>query len=62
MIRELRNAHVFVTDGETAHKRAVEIGLEEGETVEILSGVDPGEEVVVAGQGGLRDGSRIKVL
>lgn len=62
VIRELRSAHVFVTDGETAHKRAVTLGLEEDDMVEILSGVEPGETVVVAGQGGLRDGSRIKIL
>jgi RND family efflux transporter MFP subunit len=62
VIRELRTAHVFVTVDDTAVKRAVELGLEEGELVEALSGVAAGEHVVVAGQGGLDDGQKIKVL
>ncbi len=62
VIRELRAAHVFVTEDDTAVKKAVELGLEEGDMVEVLSGVSAGDNVVVAGQGGLDDGQRIKVL
>lgn len=62
VVRELQRAHVFVTRGETAEKRDVTLGLEEGELVQALSGVDAGERVIVAGQGGLKDGSRIRVL
>jgi membrane fusion protein (multidrug efflux system) len=62
VIRELRSAHVFVTRDDTAVKRAVTLGIEEEEMVEILSGVEAGEAVVVAGQGGLDDGQRVKVL
>ena len=62
VLRELKKAHVFVADGETAEKREVTLGLEEGEVVEALSGLEPGERVIVAGQGGLKDGSLIKVL
>ncbi len=62
VIREMRTAHVFVTDGDTAEKRPVTLGLEEGEIVEALSGVDAGETVIVAGQGGLKPGAKIKVL
>jgi hypothetical protein len=38
------------------------LGLEEKDKLEILDGVEAGELVVVAGQGGLKDGSRIKIL
>ncbi len=62
VIRELRAAHVFVTEDDTAVKKAVELGLEEGDMVEVLSGVADGDKVVVAGQGGLDDGQRIKIL
>ena len=37
-------------------------GLEEGDYIEVISGVEPGERVVTAGHGGLREGTRIKVL
>ncbi len=62
VLRELQKAHVFVTDGEIATKREVTLGLEEDEVVEALSGLEPGDRVIVAGQGGLKDGSLIKVL
>ena len=62
VIRELRTAHVFVADGGTAVKRAVELGLEEDDMVEVLSGIAEGDNVVIAGQGGLDDGQRVKIL
>lgn len=62
VLRELQKAHVFIADGELAEKRAVTLGLEEGDYVEALTGVEAGDQVIVAGQGGLRDGSPVKVL
>jgi RND family efflux transporter MFP subunit len=62
VIRELRAAHVFVTENDTAVKKAVELGIEEGDLVEVLSGVAEGDKVVVAGQGGLDDGQKIKTI
>ncbi|MDX1503233.1 MAG: efflux RND transporter periplasmic adaptor subunit [Thermoanaerobaculia bacterium] len=62
VIRELASAHIFVADEERAARREVRLGLEEGNRVEVLEGVEPGELVIVAGQGGLRDGSPIRVL
>ena len=62
VIRELRAAHVFVTDGETAEKRAVSLGIEEGDVIEAVEGVAAGESVIVAGQGGLKQGAMVKVL
>jgi RND family efflux transporter MFP subunit len=62
VIRELRAAHVFVSEAGTAIKKAVELGLEEGDLVEVISGVAEGDNVVVAGQGALDDGQKIKTL
>jgi hypothetical protein len=62
VVRELRTAHVFVTEEGTAVKKAVTLGIEEGELVEALTGVAEGDAVVIAGQGGLDDGQRIKIL
>ncbi len=62
VLRELQKAHVFVADGDLAVKRTVTLGLEEGDLIEALSGVEAGEKVIVAGQGGLKDGSPIKLL
>jgi membrane fusion protein (multidrug efflux system) len=62
VIRELRTANVFVAENGTAVKHAVEIGLEDDEMVEVLSGIEKGDLVIVAGQGGLDDGQKVKIL
>ncbi len=62
IIRELQDAYVFLANGDVAERRAVTLGLEEGRHVEALSGVKPGDQVIVAGQGSLKQGSAIKVI
>jgi membrane fusion protein (multidrug efflux system) len=62
VIRELRSAHVFVVNDDIAEKREVTLGLEEGGFVEAMAGVNSGDQVIVLGQGGLKDGSQIKIL
>lgn len=51
---------VFVLTGDTVQMRTVKLGLSRNGTVEIASGVNAGEEVVVAGQNDLRDGDKVK--
>ncbi|MDH3255383.1 MAG: efflux RND transporter periplasmic adaptor subunit [Acidobacteriota bacterium] len=62
VLRELQSAHVFIIDGEVAKRRDVTLGLEEGVVVEALSGLALGDQVIIAGQGGLKDGAKVKVL
>jgi multidrug efflux pump subunit AcrA (membrane-fusion protein) len=45
-----------------AHKRAVTLGVREGNQVQILSGANPGEEVVVVGGMGLDDNTKVKIV
>ena len=53
---------VFVNDGETAIRRAVELGYEDGDAVEVRSGVSAGDKIIVAGQGKLKDGDKTRVV
>lgn len=62
VLRELQSAHVFVARNGIAEKRAVRLGLEEGETIEAIAGLKPGERVIVAGQGSLKQGSPVEIL
>lgn len=62
VLRELQSAHVFVAKNGIAEKRPVQLGLEEGELIEVLGGVKPGERVIVAGQGSLKQGSPVEIL
>jgi len=50
-----------VKDDNSVEQRAVTTGLEENDRVEILSGLTAGEQVVIAGQAGLQDGSKVEV-
>ena len=53
---------VFVTDGEVAHRKKVEIGYQHGADIEIREGVSVGEKVVVAGQGNLQEGTKVRTI
>jgi multidrug efflux pump subunit AcrA (membrane-fusion protein) len=51
---------VFVIQGDTAKLRVVQIGTEEGDTVQILSGVDADEVVATSNLQQLFEGARVK--
>jgi membrane fusion protein (multidrug efflux system) len=52
---------VYVVQDDIAHVRPVTTGLTDGENIEILSGLRPGEMVVTAGQTSLSDGARVRI-
>lgn len=51
----------FVAADGKAVQRKVQTGIEEGGRVQILSGLQPGEKVIVAGQEKLKDGAEIRL-
>ncbi|RMH19595.1 MAG: efflux RND transporter periplasmic adaptor subunit, partial [Acidobacteria bacterium] len=53
---------VFVARDGVAERRAIEIGFENAELLEVERGLEEGELVVVVGQDGLSDGTPIEVL
>jgi RND family efflux transporter MFP subunit len=52
---------VFVLNEDRVERRAIKAGLENGDQVEVLSGVRAGERVVVDGPPTLKDGDKVKV-
>lgn len=61
--RAIRDGGVWVLlDDDTVEFREVEIGLRNNDMVEIRSGVDEGETVVVEGASLLSDGARVQVV
>jgi HlyD family secretion protein len=52
---------VFQPLSSTAVFRAVQVGTEQGQLVEILGGLSEGDEVITTGAGQLRDGDRIQI-
>jgi RND family efflux transporter MFP subunit len=59
--REGEETAVFVVMGDTAHRRPVQVGLDDGTDAEVVSGVKAGEMVIVQGQAGLPDGAKIAI-
>ncbi|MGI5834879.1 MAG: efflux RND transporter periplasmic adaptor subunit [Chloroflexota bacterium] len=59
LVRDGRSV-VYVVNGDVVEMREVELGLSQNGSVELVSGVVAGEEVVVAGQNELRDGDKVE--
>ena len=55
--------YVFVAAGDEAVKKVkVTRGFSNDSDVEIISGIQPGDRVVVLGKNKLKDGSKIRIL
>ncbi|RJQ65798.1 MAG: efflux RND transporter periplasmic adaptor subunit [Desulfobacteraceae bacterium] len=52
---------VFVMEDGKAFARHVETGIEEGNRIQIVSGVQPGDKVIVAGNEKLKDGAAVSL-
>jgi RND family efflux transporter MFP subunit len=53
----------FVIDGESvARERKVKLGTRRGTTVEVIEGLDEGDQVVTRGQHGLKDGQKVRIV
>jgi RND family efflux transporter MFP subunit len=61
VVREAEETAVFIANGDKAERRHVTLGLADQKQAEIVSGVKPGEAVIVTGQAGLPDGAKIAV-
>jgi len=54
---------VLVIDSDaTAHRRAVQLGVRQGDKVQVLTGVAPREDVVIVGGLGVDDKAKVKVV
>ena len=62
LISENGPPRVFVLDGDKASVREVTLGLEGEQYVEVVAGLQEGEEVIIAGQYELEDGMGVNVI
>jgi multidrug efflux pump subunit AcrA (membrane-fusion protein) len=58
----LQQAHVFVVTNNKVVRRPVTAELLNDKLVSVISGLQPGEEVVTTGQINLTDGTSVRVL
>ncbi len=62
LVEEDGESFVFVAHDDAVSRIKVEVGYQNGGDVEIVDGVTAGDPVVVAGQGGLKEGSKIRLV
>ena len=60
MVSEDGESFVFVARGDTVVRVPVRVGAVSGDTAQVLAGLAAGDRVVTVGQGGLKQGARIK--
>jgi membrane fusion protein, multidrug efflux system len=53
---------VFVVAGDKAEQRAIRTGLSNGGWIEVVAGLEGGEQIVTVGQAGLKTGTQVKVV
>ncbi len=53
---------VYIAAADTVRKEAVEVGYEDETHAEITSGLSRGDTVVTAGVGGIREGTKVKLI
>lgn len=59
LIEEDNIAVIYIINDDSVERRVIETGIKSGSMIEVLHGLDISESVVVTGQAGLRDGSRV---
>ena len=52
---------LFVEQGGVVRARTVELGVIQGGVVQVLSGLEPGENLIIAGQGSVEEGTQVVV-
>ena len=62
LIESTRGMSVFVVEDDIAKRRSVETGYSERGMVEILSGLEDGDEIITVGQVGLKEDSKVTVI
>jgi multidrug efflux pump subunit AcrA (membrane-fusion protein) len=55
-------SYVFLARGDSVVRTQVRVGATEGDRAQVLAGLATGDRIVTVGQGGLKTGSKIKVV
>nr|WP_262914164.1 efflux RND transporter periplasmic adaptor subunit [Portibacter lacus] len=62
IISDQTGKRVYVVEDNTAFERVIETGIENGDMIEVLSGLEENERLVVKGFETLRDKAKVKIL
>ncbi len=62
VLRNMEDFYVYVVEGDTAVMKTVEVGIDNGKSIEILSGLNNGDVVITEGQTYVSDSETVNVL
>lgn len=62
LLGSVKDAEVYVVDGDNAKLVKLVLGQETGTRVQVLQGLKEGDNVIVSGQNNLTDGSKIEIV
>lgn len=62
LISDAGELYVYVAEADSVRRADVKVGYQDEQFAEVLNGVDKGDSVVVVGMGGLRTGTKVKIL
>ena len=62
VVADAGDRFVFIAAADTVRKVGVEVGYEDESYAEVTRGLSIGDTVVIAGVGGIRDGSKVKIV
>ena len=61
IVQEFGSDYAFVAEDGLARKKKIKLGIQEDNRIEILEGLNEGEQMIVFGQEGLKDGTPIEI-
>ena len=61
LVESIKNPYVYVVNQNVAQQRKLTIGRELGDNIEVLSGLQPGDQVVTTGQLNLTNGKPVQI-
>ncbi|RCR68273.1 efflux RND transporter periplasmic adaptor subunit [Larkinella punicea] len=61
LVESIKNPYVYVVNGNTVQKRVIKVGREFDDSIEVLSGLSAGDQVVTTGQLNLSDGKTVQI-
>ncbi len=62
VLTNMDSKYVYVVENGVATVREVETGIDNGESIEIISGIDAGDQIIVEGQTYVSDGESVNIV
>ena len=62
IVYENEQLSVYVVKDSIANKVALKVGFQDHEKIESLEGIEEGDQIIVVGQAGLKDRTKVRIV